>query len=156
SNPTRIGGYFSPGGLRNQTKVGNLLYVADCWNGFEVFDVANPSGPALLGVFRSPGDISHQDSWGVVVRDNLAYLAAGYGGIQIVDVTNPSSPTLITQYSGTTGGTPFGGPARVIAVELDRSTLQTVQSSFENVSCGFSPPTYANYDLTGGMLNTVP
>jgi hypothetical protein len=65
----------------------NRVYVAACGAGLEIWDVAIPSSPALLGSLASP-------DWaqGVAVAGSYAYVADCDFGLRVIDVSDPTSP----------------------------------------------------------------
>ena len=65
----------------------NRLYVAAREAGLEIWDVAIPSSPSMLGRLDTPGS-----AWGVAVAGDYAYVADGLPGLRVIDVSNPQSP----------------------------------------------------------------
>jgi hypothetical protein len=101
SNPAalvRLGHYYSPAILNGVDRAGNLLYVADAWNGFTILDVSNPSAtPTVAGIFQTPVSAERVESgnYAIDVVGDRAYFTAGLSGFMVVDVSNPASPSLL-------------------------------------------------------------
>jgi hypothetical protein len=74
------------------TVTGNLAVVLSSF-GLQIFDIANPGSPSLLGGYDTPGT-----AFGVAVAGDLAYVADYTGGLQIVNIANPASPSLVGTY----------------------------------------------------------
>ena len=66
-------------------------------NGFEIYDVSQPSSPTLLSISKIDGRyfISGFDHWRVAVSNNVAYVTNAYNGVYVYDVSNPSAPNRI-------------------------------------------------------------
>lgn len=96
SGPRKIGELRTPRSGRTQLDVvGTRLYftsLLDFPTGFVTLDVADPSRPAVLGVYANYPDQFE-------VRGSLAYLLESDGSVQIVDVADPASPTLRGSYA---------------------------------------------------------
>jgi hypothetical protein len=78
---------------------GNLLYVADGPQGLLIFDVSQPTSPALLSQFSLSAPV-----WDVASSGTVALLAADALGLVVVDVSNPAqvkqlSQTLLPPYN---------------------------------------------------------
>jgi hypothetical protein len=70
----------------------------------QVYDVSNPSAPAKVASYKTPGVAQRVKMQGV-----LAYVADGPEGLQIVDLSTPEKPTLAYSYKTV-------GPARDVAI----------------------------------------
>ncbi len=68
---------------------GSYAYVATGNEGLRVVDVSNPTSPAEVGFYNTPGY-----AWDVAIDGNFAYVADGEYGLQIVDVTTAYAPQL--------------------------------------------------------------
>jgi len=71
--------------------VGDIAYVAAIVGGLQIFSIADPSAPVLLGALPEVGA-----AYAVRVQDSVAFLACYDNGLQIVDVSDPTSPTIIS------------------------------------------------------------
>ncbi|MEO0004862.1 MAG: T9SS type A sorting domain-containing protein [candidate division WOR-3 bacterium] len=95
SNPTHP--FILTDRLRTVGDVLNLyynsdtLYIASYRNGFEVWDVTDPSAPNRLARFNIPGAVLD-----IAVRDSLAYLTCGDSGLRIFDLADLSHPREIS------------------------------------------------------------
>ena len=69
---------------------GNYAYIRDYYAGLHIADISNPSAPALINTFDTPGY-----AWDIAVSGNYLYVADQDSGLQVVDVSNPSAPTLV-------------------------------------------------------------
>ncbi|MFH0856290.1 MAG: fibronectin type III domain-containing protein, partial [bacterium] len=65
------------------------LYAADNDYGLEIFTLADPANPALLGTYNTSGN-----SYAVHVSGNYAYVADGAAGLQIINISDPANPEL--------------------------------------------------------------
>lgn len=68
---------------------GSLVYLSSSSTGLRIFDLANPSAPALLGAVDMPGAAG-----GVAVRGTHAYVASGDQGLTVVNIANPAHPAV--------------------------------------------------------------
>jgi hypothetical protein len=64
---------------------GNTLYVSDRNNGLKIFNVTSPTRPALLGQYKTKGDVR-----ALAARNQIVFVADGIGGAVILDATNPA------------------------------------------------------------------
>ena len=60
----------------------------------QIYDVSDPSAPALITTFRTPGDAQR-----VEVRGQLAYVADGPAGLSVVDLSTPDAPLVVGSYA---------------------------------------------------------
>lgn len=72
--------------------VGDLAYVAARTGGLQIFSIADPTHPALVGSVPGAGM-----TYAVHVKDNLALLACEPKGLVIVDVSSPTTPTVLSE-----------------------------------------------------------
>lgn len=96
ASPVLRGAAISPGFVKQTERAGNLLYVADLFNGWQIVDVTDPTRPRLVS--WDPFYASD-----VQVAGNRAYL--GGTALRVYDVTNPASPTLLGSYPVVNGAT---------------------------------------------------
>lgn len=64
-------------------------------HGLDIFCVANPREPKLLGRLKFPAQVIHKvpDFWGVTVNEaKMAFVADSYNGVFCVDVRDPQNP----------------------------------------------------------------
>ncbi|MDX9910938.1 MAG: hypothetical protein RBS39_03800 [Phycisphaerales bacterium] len=94
SNVNELGAFHSPAILGEAERVGDLLYVADDWNGFSVLDVSNLAHPTLVGVYQTRERLGLGVS-GLDVIGTTVHLAAGRDGLETIDVSDPAHPTLV-------------------------------------------------------------
>lgn len=93
SNPWRAAMVTSFGSAKDMMIRGNLLYIAND-NQFEIFNIANPRRPYLVGRCNLP-----DDAYGMDLKDTFAYIANQYAGLQIINVKNPSNPYIVGSFS---------------------------------------------------------
>lgn len=82
---------------------GNLVYVADGFNGLQIIDVSNPASPVHVGGLDTP-----YYACDVAVVDNMAYVMnldidarygdTVHGGLRMVDISDPANPALRGEY----------------------------------------------------------
>jgi hypothetical protein len=93
SGETPVTTWVQPGGQAGGVEVkAGKAYVAAWAEGLQVFDLADPDAPVLLGATRTAGD-----AWDVWVRDGLAYVADFHSGLTVVDVSVPTQPRPVGQ-----------------------------------------------------------
>ena len=85
-------GYHSSGSRKTKTDMNYGM-----GNGFEIYDVENPSSPTWLSTSKIDGRfyISGLDHWRVVVSNNIAYVVNAYNGVYVYDVSNAAAPDRI-------------------------------------------------------------
>jgi len=92
-HPQPLGTLASSG--RSLARVGNRLYVGTVNGSLDLYDLANPAQPALLGSLAfGPGRVEDVDVAGSVV-----FAAHNQFGVRVVDVSDPASPHLIGGFS---------------------------------------------------------
>jgi len=103
---------------------GNHLYVAD-WVGLKVFNVADPTQPALVGSLNTAGTC-----YDVAVQGELAFLADYHEGLVVVDISNPVDPRLLATLSlpGLSWGLDVAGDLVYVAAHFG-GTLHVVDVS---------------------------
>ncbi len=72
---------------------GDLLAVAADCEGMFLLDVADPTGPAVLGVFTGPGDVTR-----VALSGERALVADYTGGLSVVDISDPRRPRSLGEW----------------------------------------------------------
>jgi hypothetical protein len=103
----RAGFALVPGQAQDVAVQGAYAYVANYQEGLQVFSIADPRNPFLVGS-RS---LSEGNSAGVAVRGNYAYVTAG-SSLVVVDVTNPALPAKgVALALGAAGNTAEVNPA---------------------------------------------
>ena len=101
SSPSRVGGITeinygsSPVGMGVDVS-GDLVFLAGGNAGLQIFNVADPSNPSLVGFYDTPGWASS-----VRVQGSYAFLADGDAGMQMIDVSNPAFPVRVGGYDTT-------------------------------------------------------
>jgi len=80
------------GGSRRSTIKGNILYVADWFSGFHIYDITLPHAPRLMANYHTPGS-----SKGVLVKDDVAFVADDDHGLQIINVSDPRNPFFVSE-----------------------------------------------------------
>jgi hypothetical protein len=87
----RVGSVQAPV-LARQSAVGNnVLVIAHNTRGLHLYNVLNPTQPALVGTYKAPLGVAGADIYGTValLYDNK--------GIQLVDISNPVQPQDISR-----------------------------------------------------------
>ncbi len=84
----------TPGSAMSTLIDGNLLYVADNFEGVRIYDVSNPWEPDLLSVVWDPNTAARK----LALVDNILVVANGGYWLKTIDVTDPGHPTIL--YSG--------------------------------------------------------
>lgn len=86
-------GYLATSGPPQDEFVsGNLLYIAEAYEGLRIADVSNQLHPVTIAQFNSSGFAT-----GVFVYKGYAYLANG--DLQVIDISDPRNPSLDTSIS---------------------------------------------------------
>ncbi|HSG29816.1 MAG TPA: hypothetical protein VLA34_15145, partial [Candidatus Krumholzibacterium sp.] len=83
-------GRFKSRVARDVAVVGDMVVLADGYDGLKTIDAADPTDPRLLGSIDSP--FYHS---AVVTRGTDAYVAGGLGGTEIIDISRPERPRLV-------------------------------------------------------------
>ena len=73
-------------------KVGNLLYIADTFDGFKIANVAEPANPFEISSTSLNGDV-----YGIVAQGDYAYVPVD--GLQVFNCSDPTNPSQINSYS---------------------------------------------------------
>ncbi len=85
-----VGSVDTPGACRDALFIGQYLYMADGYSGFQVVDVSDVSNPLIVATVNTPGY-----SYEVQVAGDYAFVADHNGGLRVVDVSDPASPSLV-------------------------------------------------------------
>jgi hypothetical protein len=95
ANPTLAGvaDGFNP--AEDMALRGTYAYAAEPYR-FEVYDVAQPRSPTLVGSCEA-GDLN---SAGLCLKDTFAYFAGPLEGLKVFSIANPASPRLLATLSG--------------------------------------------------------
>ncbi|MEW5804660.1 MAG: chitobiase/beta-hexosaminidase C-terminal domain-containing protein [bacterium] len=123
--PVVKGTYNTPGYSNGVWAQGNLVYVADEWEGLQIIDISQPDQPVLKGSLATP-----DWTYGICGQGNYVYLAAGYSGLLAVDVSQPEDPVLVagcTIPGSAVAVTVFEGCAYVVD---SSSTLQVIDITY--------------------------
>jgi hypothetical protein len=104
-NVTVMGSHGTVDGALDVAISDGYAYVADGLSGLQIFDISEPSSPALVASLDTPGYAE-----GVFVHGDYAYVADGPGGLQVIDISAPVAPAY-------TGGCATQGFAYGVAVK---------------------------------------
>ena len=74
--------------------VGDFAYVADGFDGLEIFNISDPATPTEIGQFTKGGNIR-----GVYVVGNYAYIVDRGDGLNIIDISEPTNPKEVKQFT---------------------------------------------------------
>jgi hypothetical protein len=93
---------------------GTYAYVA-AGPTLRIVDLAKPSSPAVVGMFRFPERI-----WALAVNGALVYAADDWAGLVILDVTNPAAPRMRGSFKtlGQAWGVDILGNTAVVANQM--------------------------------------
>ena len=91
---TLLGQYHTKGDAIAVIIEGNMAFVSEESNGFEIIDISDPSDPKWIATFDTPGQAKE-----IFVSENYAYVADREGGLIIVDISTPSNPIQIANYA---------------------------------------------------------
>src|SRR5262249_30724643 len=101
-------------GTGTRVKVaGNRLYFAVGSAGVEIFDLANPIAPTLLGR-AATSDVALD----VAASGNLLFVASSASGLQVIDISTPAAPVVIGSaaiLNGTAKGVTVTGTLALVA-----------------------------------------
>ena len=87
AHPRRLG-WVDPGDARPVSRSGNLVCSAGT-QGFQCYDVSDPSNVRLVGRFPTPSP-----AMGVILRGTDAFVAAGESGFLVLDISRPAPSNL--------------------------------------------------------------
>lgn len=91
---SEVGALDDLGSVVDVHVAGDYAYLADSIGGLQVVDVSDPSQPAQVSAFESPGSTRGQ---GVFVAEPYSFLADGQG-VRILDIADPSAPQVLGFY----------------------------------------------------------
>jgi hypothetical protein len=94
TNPFEISSFHNGGLPRELEVVGDLVFIADAFQGLEIINVSDTTNPGMIGEYPGSGEI-----YDVQVVGDLAYLADWNIGLIILNVSNPTSPVFLSDYS---------------------------------------------------------
>jgi hypothetical protein len=94
ANPRRLGGCEIPGGANAVAVSGDFAYTAG-QAGLQVFDIANPAIPELVGRYDGSG-------WNVAIMGDYALLI-GQQRLEVIDVRDPSALVRVGSYEFSPG-----------------------------------------------------
>lgn len=116
-----------------------LLLLCEGMDGFEIFDVSDPSTPQLITQYQPSAG-----AWSAFLENNVAYVGTGLGGIGVYDLAIPENPTLIgtLQDVGWVEGIRSGGYGSILACSgLDGVYVINTEE--------MPPVVYDHYDTPG-------
>ncbi|MCF7810989.1 choice-of-anchor D domain-containing protein, partial [bacterium] len=82
-----VGSFDTPGSAEDVFVRNGYAYVADYWQGLQIYDVSDPENVSSVGSFDTPGT-----AYGVYVEGDYAYIADFGAGLRIIDVSDPQNP----------------------------------------------------------------
>ncbi|NQU05967.1 MAG: choice-of-anchor D domain-containing protein, partial [Calditrichaeota bacterium] len=88
-----VGAFNTPGSAEGVFVRGDYAYVADYWEGLQIYNVSDPENPEAVGSFDTPGT-----AYGVYVEGDYAYVADFSSGLRIIDISNPAEPDEVGAY----------------------------------------------------------
>jgi len=77
---------------------GNLALVTALYHGLEIYDIADPNDPQMVGEY-----LTTYGARCVAASPGYAFIVVPQSGIQVLDISTPSSPVLVhtlTEYAG--------------------------------------------------------
>lgn len=132
NKPVSGRGYGDVWGEGNMACMGVWLSAIYASYGVGIFDISNPSSPALLTTYKPyTGTTSANQFEQGVLRNKILYVGAwGNGGnngsgVHILSLTNPASPLLLSQITKNTAGSVTNGFNDVHTLFLERNFLYT-------------------------------
>ena len=140
SNPADVHGVANVrvegGGAAQIAVQGDRLYVAAAYGNLQIYSIADPTAPSLLGTcerYNWPREL--------VVAGDFAFIAGGSDGVQIYNVADPSAPYLLSTYStpdAVTGLTLVGnraylacGSAGMLILDISDATAPSLLGSYD-------------------------
>jgi hypothetical protein len=129
--PSMSGSLDTPGEAIRMQRSGNLVYIADGFEGgLQIADVSNSSAPTLRGGCDTPGTSRTVFNQGVYV-----YVADGNEGITIIDARNPTFPSPVGSHLGIPANACVVAGNVLLATQgsvLRTGAVQCATSSVEN------------------------
>ncbi|MCA9759366.1 MAG: T9SS type A sorting domain-containing protein, partial [Candidatus Eisenbacteria bacterium] len=141
ARPASLAAAPTPGKTTAVQAFGPYAFLSAGEDGIEVWDLGDPTDPALVTQFDTPGTAS-----GIGVVGNDLYVAGGASGIQLVDITNPAHPQIRERGSL---------PGEVQALALDGEFVYAVGdgTGFEVVRVlrPVAPQVRGHYEIPGRL-----
>jgi hypothetical protein len=88
-----VGSFDTPGSAEDVFVRNGFAYVADYWQGLQIYDVSDPENVSSVGSFDTPGT-----AYGVFVAGDYAYIADFGSGLRIIDISDPANPSAVGSY----------------------------------------------------------
>jgi len=107
---------------------GTRLYLAAGQAGLQIYDIAKPAHPRLLGSLQGQGFRPRS----IAVGGTYLYVASGGAGIQVVDVSVPGAPQIVSTFKQ--------GPAAYLSVALHAPYLYATDNTRRFVVIDASNP----------------
>jgi hypothetical protein len=79
----------------------HTLYVVNDFQGLEIYDIADPSSPEMLGYYWDSYTFTHS----IFIEGELAYTADYEDGFEILNISDSSNPELVGRYTSGAGVT---------------------------------------------------
>jgi hypothetical protein len=111
--------------------------------GLQIFNIADPVNPVLVGTYDTPGS-----AYDVEIVGSLAYIADGDSGLQIINVADPANPVLIGGYDTTGSARNVEIIGSLAYVADDSAGLRIV-----NISDPANPISVGSYDTPGSAVD---
>jgi hypothetical protein len=90
THPAEVGFCDTQGRAEGVAVAGDLVYVANGYDGLRIISVADPAHPTEVGYYDTPFEAS-----GVTVAGDYAYVADADSGLQIISIVDPAHPSLV-------------------------------------------------------------
>lgn len=100
TNPTHLTKtchYRIPSNANGLALSGQMLYLADGWQGVKTIDVTDPHNPVTVGALGPSADL-HSSAQDIVLDGIHAYVADYGGGLRVLDVSDPANPAEMSYY----------------------------------------------------------
>ncbi|KPA12687.1 Peptidase C13, legumain, partial [Candidatus Magnetomorum sp. HK-1] len=91
NNKLIVGSIQTTGPAQRVAVSGNMAYVTNYADGFQVIDITEPSFPISKATLALPGNSTE-----IVLSGNFAYVVSDDSGLHIIDLKDSSNPTIIT------------------------------------------------------------
>ncbi|MFW9881400.1 MAG: LVIVD repeat-containing protein, partial [Candidatus Thorarchaeota archaeon] len=115
------------GSYNNSQKLefwGNVLLVADRFDGLEIFDVSDINNPQKISQYAD----SFNRTVDIKVLDNLAIISDRADGVEIINISNPLNPIEVNSYTDDSNNTKgCDASSRFLYVADAQDGLQVVQ-----------------------------
>jgi hypothetical protein len=133
----------TPGQTFDMKIVGNIMYLADRFGGFRLYDVTDPLIPTELG------DVFINDAHGVWIEGTIAYVT-GEGLLTAVDVSDPTTPTILDTLdpaSAKSYNVEVVGTYAYVADDFDGFNVVDITDPSNMVSVATLPPANEMLDI---------